>query len=58
MTDQCALNESGGLKEAEEIEFFFSESETAPMHSSSAPLKQNPGSSNSGEPFTPLPPLI
>ena len=58
MTDQCTLNESGGLKEAEEIEFFFSESEMTPMHSSSAPLKQNPGSSNSGKSFTPLPPLL
>jgi hypothetical protein len=35
MSDQCALDESGGLKEAEDIEFFFSESEKVPLRSSS-----------------------
>ncbi|KAI0285201.1 hypothetical protein BC826DRAFT_1109379 [Russula brevipes] len=43
MSDQCALDESGNLREAKDIEFFFSESETAPLPSS-APLPQrNPG---------------
>ena len=45
MSDQCALNESGGLKDAEDIEFFYSESEATPLPSSSA-LK-NPG--NAGD---------
>ena len=43
MSDQCALDESGGLKEAKDIEFFFSESETMPLASSAALLPQNPG---------------
>lgn len=42
MSDQCALDESGGLKEAKDIEFFFSESETIPL-ASSASLQRNPG---------------
>jgi hypothetical protein len=41
MSDQCALNESGGLKDAEDIEFFHSESEATPLPSSSA--FKNPG---------------
>jgi hypothetical protein len=45
MSDQCALDESGGLKEAEEIEFFFSESETTPLASSATLSEQNPGNS-------------
>ena len=50
MSNQCALDKSGGLKEA--IEFFFSESETMPLRSStaSALLKQNSG--NNGESYT------
>ena len=31
MSDQCAIDESGSLKEARDIEFFFSESETRPL---------------------------
>jgi hypothetical protein len=31
MSDQCALDESGALKEAQDIEFFHSESETTPL---------------------------
>ena len=52
MSNQCALDESGGLKEAKDIEFFFSESETMPLRSStaSALLKQNSG--NNGESYT------
>lgn len=52
MSDQCALNESGGLKEAEDIDFFFSKSEATPLHTSTALLKQNPG--NTGESYIPL----
>jgi hypothetical protein len=52
MSDQCALNESGGLKEAKDIEFFFSESETMPLASSAASLQQNPG--NTGKSHAPL----
>ena len=44
MSDQCALNESGSLKEAIDIDFFFSESETTPLPSSGL---KNPG--NAGE---------
>ena len=47
MPDQCALDEYGGLKEAKDIEFFFSESETTPFPSSTASLQWNPG--NAGE---------
>ena len=43
MFDQCALDESGGLKEANKIEFFFSKSETMPLPSSTASLQRNPG---------------
>ena len=54
MSDQCALDKSGGLKEAEDIEFFFSESETMPLRSSTstqaALSKQNSG--NTGESYT------
>lgn len=50
MSDQCALDESGGLKEAEDIKFFFSESETRPLPSSTT-LK-NAG--NAGKSYTPL----
>ena len=49
MSDQCALNESGGLKEAKDIEFFYSESEATPLPSSTTMSKalKNPG--NAGE---------
>ena len=47
MPDQCALDEYGSLKEAKDIEFFFSESETMPLPSSTASLQRNPG--NAGE---------
>jgi hypothetical protein len=50
MSDQCALDESGGLKEAKDIEFFFSESETTPLASSAASLQRNPG--NTGKSHT------
>ena len=40
MSDQWALNNSGSLKDAEDIEFFFSESEMTPLGSSTASLKQ------------------
>lgn len=43
MSEQCALDKSGRLKEAEDIEFFFSKSETRPFRSSTASLKQNTG---------------
>jgi hypothetical protein len=57
MSDQCALDESGGLKEAEDIEFFYSESEKMPLTSSTVTLKQkNTGSA--GELYTPLPLLF
>jgi hypothetical protein len=36
MSEQCALDESGSLKEAKDIEFFFSESETMPLPLSAA----------------------
>jgi hypothetical protein len=39
MSDQCAIDKSGGLKEANEIEFFFSESESMPLPSSTASLQ-------------------
>ena len=52
MSDQCALDESGGLKEAKDIEFFFSESETMPLASSAALSQQNPA--NTGKSYTPL----
>jgi hypothetical protein len=42
MSDQCALDESGSLREARDIEFFFSESETTPLPSSAASSQQNP----------------
>ena len=50
MSDQCALDESGNLKEAEDIEFFNSESETTPIASSAALLQRNPG--NAGKSHT------
>ncbi|KAH9022855.1 hypothetical protein EDB84DRAFT_1678365 [Lactarius hengduanensis] len=36
MSDQCALDKSGSLKEAKDVEFFYSESETTPLPSSGA----------------------
>ncbi|KAH9044093.1 hypothetical protein EDB83DRAFT_2317944 [Lactarius deliciosus] len=36
MSDQCALDESGSLKEAKDVEFFYSKSETTPLPSSGA----------------------
>ena len=50
MSDQCALNESGNLKEAEDIEFFNSKNETTPLASSAALLQWNPG--NAGKSHT------
>ena len=47
MPDQCALDKYGSLKEAKDIEFFFSKSETMPLPSSTASLQWNPG--NAGE---------
>jgi hypothetical protein len=46
VSDQCALDESGGLKEASNIKF-FSESEMMPLPSSTPSLQRNPG--NTGE---------
>jgi hypothetical protein len=51
MSDHCALDESGNLKEAKDIEFFFSESETTPLASSAALPQRNPGAF--GKPSTP-----
>ena len=54
MSDQCALDKSGGLEEAEDIEFFFSESETMPLRTSTSTQatssKQNSG--NTGESYS------
>ena len=33
MSDQCAVGTSDGLKDAKDIEFFFSEGETIPLAS-------------------------
>jgi hypothetical protein len=55
MADQCALDKSGNLKEAEDIEFFFSESEKNPLPSSAALSQCNPG--NTGTSNVPLYPL-
>jgi hypothetical protein len=52
MSDQCALDENGCLKDANDIEFHFSESETTPMASSSASLQQS--SEPSGKSHTSL----
>lgn len=46
MSDQCALDKSGGLKEVNDIEFFFSKSEMMPLPSSAALLEQNDGNSH------------
>lgn len=51
MSDQCALDKSGTLKEAKDIEFFFSESETTPLPSA-ALSQRNPG--NTGKSNIPL----
>jgi hypothetical protein len=50
MSDQCALDESGNLKEAKDIEFFYSEGETTPLPSSATSSQRNPG--NVGGPNT------
>ena len=42
MSDQCTLDKSSGLKEAEDIEFFHSESETIPLPPPAVSLQQNP----------------
>ena len=39
MSDQCALDESGALKEAHDIEFFYSESETTPLQNDKSASK-------------------
>jgi hypothetical protein len=52
MSDQCALDKSGSLKEAKDIEFFFSESEMTPLPSSAALPQCNPG--NTGKSYVPL----
>lgn len=41
MSDQCALDKSSGLKEAEDIEFFHSESETIPLPPPAVSSQQN-----------------
>ena len=43
MSDQCALNASGSLKEAIDIDFFFSKSETTPLPSSGLKNSGNAG---------------
>jgi hypothetical protein len=49
MSDQCAVDEFGNLKEAKDIDFVFSESETSPLPSAAAPSqhdRRNAGKSN------------
>ena len=43
MSDQCVLSKSDGLKEANDIEFYYSESDTMPLPSVGALSQQNPG---------------
>ena len=43
MSDQCAVDEHGNLKEAKDIDFVFSESKTTPLGPFGTSLQQNPG---------------
>jgi hypothetical protein len=52
MSDQCALNKLGSLKEAKDIDFFFSESGMTPLPCFATSLQCNPG--NMGKSNFPL----